>query len=82
MPHNCLECVREKHLKALNENEKRLLMCSNCAEELTCIDVENRNFCQFVKALVRFNYSEWEYNSHRDEDESFFMAMKIYFCAR
>ena len=60
----CIHCVKDKHLKKLIETEGRNDTCSICSENVKSIDYENSNFFYLVKALVRFHYSEWEYNTH------------------
>lgn len=74
MPNICHECVREKHLRTLIEREGVVAQCTNCEEKTVCLDVESPHFFQLVKALVRFHYSEWDYNPHwgGDEYESLF----------
>lgn len=83
MLHICIKCVREHHIKMLIEREGKISNCSNCGEELMCVDVEDPNFFQLVKALVRFHYSEWDYNHHWGGDgyESLFYGDENIFFA-
>jgi RES domain-containing protein len=84
MQYICQKCVREKHLKKLIELEGKTAKCSNCGEEFKCIDIMNPSFFQLVKALVRFHYSEWEYNHHLGGDgydSLFYSNANIFFAA-
>jgi len=60
----CIKCVKDSHLKALIDLEGIQGTCSLCDEKDISLDSESNCFFQLVKALVRYNYSEWEYNTH------------------
>lgn len=60
----CIDCVKESHLKELVEKEGKKGDCTMCGSVSQCIDTNNNRFFQLIKALIRFNYSEWEYNTH------------------
>ncbi|PSU56084.1 RES family NAD+ phosphorylase [Photobacterium phosphoreum] len=66
----CIKCVKDKHLKKLIENKGSLSRCTICSEDnIKTIDYENDDFFQLVKAVLRYNYSEWEYNTHMGGDD-------------
>ena len=64
MPNVCAECIKHPYLKLFVQKEGSKIACSLCGEMRTAIDAENRKFFQLVKALIRINYSEWDYNQH------------------
>ena len=64
MPNICVNCVKESHLKQLVRNEGADDVCSLCGDKSLVINSENQRFFQLTKALVRFHYSEWDYNPH------------------
>jgi len=74
MSHICVDCVKDKNIKELITISKLINTCSLCNQEQLSIDYENSDFFSLVKAIVRFNYSEWEYNTHwgGDDYESLF----------
>ena len=45
-------------------NEGAAGECSLCSENELVLDSENVRFFKLTKALVRFHYSEWDYNEH------------------
>ena len=64
MPNICVECVKDQHLKMLVQQEGVIGDCSLCGEKQPILDSDSDRFFQLTKALVRFFYSEWEYNTH------------------
>lgn len=56
--------MRDRNLKILIERQGQDATCLNCGDYVRCLDTEDKNFFQLVKALVRFYFSEWEYNHH------------------
>jgi RES domain-containing protein len=64
VPQLCVACVRDRNLKALIERQGIDSTCVNCGETRRCLDTESDDFFQLTKALVRFHFSEWEYNTH------------------
>ena len=70
----CIECVKDKNLKQLILKKNSKSICTICEENNLSIDFEDRDFFLLVKAVLRFNYSEWEYNPHwgGDDYESLF----------
>lgn len=73
----CIECVKDMHLKKLIESRGSNHTCAICGENHKHIDSEDDDFFQLVKTLVRFNYSEWDYNHHLGGDgyESLFYGV-------
>lgn len=64
MPNICISCVKDDHLKQLIENEGSSGKCSLCSTNNLVLDTENTRFFQLTKALIRFYFSEWDYNEH------------------
>ncbi|WP_324743010.1 RES family NAD+ phosphorylase [Pseudomonas veronii] len=64
MPNICIRCVKDSSLKQLINDEGSLGECSLCSSNELVLDAESRRFFQLTKALVRFHYSEWDYNHH------------------
>lgn len=64
MPNICINCVKDVHLKQLINNKGASGKCSLCGSDNLVLDSENQSFFQLTKALVRFYYSEWDYNTH------------------
>lgn len=60
----CVECVKDKNIKKLIIKNGSKNTCTLCEEEHLSIDFEDRDFFSLVKAVLRFNFSEWEYNRH------------------
>lgn len=60
----CENCVIEAHLKEFIEINGKIDNCTFCNSETIVCDFEQDNFYQFLKALVRYHYDEWEYNDH------------------
>ncbi len=64
MSNVCIACVKEKSLKDLVFKTGSRTTCTLCGENNLSLHYEDRNLFSLVKAIVRFNYSEWEYNTH------------------
>jgi hypothetical protein len=64
----CVECVKDKNIKKLIIKNGSKNTCTLCEEEHLSIDFEDSDFFSLVKAVLRFNFSEWEYNSHWGAD--------------
>ncbi len=60
----CLECAKDVRLKKLIEKLNRNGVCTCCNNENFVIDVDSNEFVQMTKALIRYHYSEWDYNEH------------------
>lgn len=60
----CVECVKDKNIKKLIIKNGSKNTCTLCEEEHLSIDFEDSDFFSLVKAVLRFNFSEWEYNRH------------------
>lgn len=60
----CVDCIREPHLKKLVEEEGENGNCTSCGSVTQSIDTSYNRFFQLIKALIRFHYSEWDYNTH------------------
>ena len=69
MPQVCIACVRDSNLKTLIYRSGSDSSCVNCGEKSRCLDTESHSFFQLIKALVRFYFSEWEYNPHWGGDD-------------
>lgn len=64
MPNICIDCVKDHHLEDLIRKEGSIGQCSMCGGNGQVIDVESQHFFQLTKALVRYYFSEWDYNRH------------------
>jgi len=73
MPQICLRCVKDESLKTLVTKIGILKNCTLCGEKVISVDYENRNLFLLVKAILRFHYSEWEYNPHWGGDNYEFL---------
>jgi RES domain-containing protein len=60
----CNKCVKDIRLKKLIESINRKDFCSSCGNSEFIIDVDSNEFIQMTKALIRYHYSEWDYNEH------------------
>ena len=62
----CIDCVKAEQLKRLiSEKGEVVSVCAVCGSEtVLSLDCEDNDFCQLFKALIRFHYTEWEYNHH------------------
>ena len=60
----CIECAKDIRLKKLIQTINRKDVCSCCGNTEFVIDIDSNEFVQMIKALVRYHYSEWDYNEH------------------
>jgi hypothetical protein len=65
----CRDCVKEHHLKEYIENLKEIEECSFCNSKTYVCDYESKDFYNLLKSLIRYHYSEWDYNSHWGGEE-------------
>ncbi|ELA8383156.1 RES family NAD+ phosphorylase [Vibrio parahaemolyticus] len=66
----CIECVKDKNLQKFVSDNSVNGTCSVCEIDNTkVVDYESNEFFQQVKSVIRFNFSEWEYNRHMGGDE-------------
>ncbi len=64
MPNICVDCVKEPHLKELITKGGSSGECTICGSNGQVLDSEGNRFFQLTKALVRYHFSEWDYNHH------------------
>ncbi|MCD9554586.1 RES domain-containing protein [Photobacterium carnosum] len=65
----CVECAKDQNLKHFIENRGITGDCTICQNNaVKVVDYENDEFFQLIKSILRFNYSEWEYNTHLGGD--------------
>ncbi|MBP1222337.1 RES family NAD+ phosphorylase [Flavobacterium sp. 1355] len=60
----CIECAKDIRLKKLIKRINKKGLCSCCENNEFIIDVDSNEFIQIIKALIRYHYSEWDYNEH------------------
>jgi RES domain-containing protein len=60
----CVECVKDIRLKKLIQRNSKKGLCNCCDNYNYVIDVDSNEFIQMTKALIRYHYSEWDYNEH------------------
>lgn len=60
----CIECAKDIRLKKLIRNNGVKGLCTCCENNEFIIDVEGNEFIQMIKALIRYHFSEWDYNKH------------------
>lgn len=60
----CPDCVKDKRYKLLIEQNNTNGKCTCCGKQNSVIDVDSNDFIQMTKALIRYHYSEWDYNEH------------------
>lgn len=60
----CIECAKDVRLKKLIKRISKEGLCSCCENNEFSIDVDSNEFTQMIKALIRYHYSEWDYNEH------------------
>ncbi|EIT7139513.1 RES family NAD+ phosphorylase [Vibrio parahaemolyticus] len=66
----CIECVKDQNLQAFINDNSISGTCGICGNTNTkVVDYETNEFFQLVKSVIRFNFSEWEYNRHMGGDE-------------
>ncbi|MDR6521203.1 RES family NAD+ phosphorylase [Variovorax atrisoli] len=64
MPLVCIDCAKEPNIKALIKADGQLGRCEICTEDGRVHPSSNNRFFQLCKALIRFHYNEWDYNTH------------------
>lgn len=69
----CIECVKDIRLKKLIEKTNNVGICTCCESENYIINVDSNEFIQMTKALIRYHYSEWNYNIHFGGDEYYML---------
>lgn len=60
----CLECAKDIRLKKLIVSIDNKKMCTCCENTNYTINVDSNEFIQMTKSLIRYHYSEWDYNEH------------------
>ncbi len=65
----CLDCVKDKRYKLLIKKNNTNGICTCCGNQHYVIDIDSNDFIQMTKALIRYHYSEWDYNRHFGGDE-------------
>ena len=62
----CVNCCKANQLKNLIITKGVLVdKCDICgSSNIKALDCEDNNLIQLFKALIRYNYSEWDYNTH------------------
>ena len=73
----CIDCVKDLSLKkVISRKGIDNNICDVCHETRRGTDANNNLFQQLFKALIRFHYHEYEYNTHWGGDslESFFYS--------
>jgi hypothetical protein len=79
----CIECAKDENLKKLIEKNGVIGRCGLCGENHVSLDYGDRDLFSLIKAVLRFNFSEWDYNIHWGGDgyESLFYGNdNIFFC--
>ena len=65
MPLICIDCVKDWSLKKLiSSSGIDGTECDVCHGPSKAIDADSNAFRQLFKALIRYHYNEWEYNTH------------------
>jgi Zn ribbon nucleic-acid-binding protein len=65
----CPACVKHDSFRALiNDYGEDSRTCSLCGQTRRTIDVSLPAFVQLAKSLVRYFFSEWQYNEHHGGD--------------
>ena len=79
----CINCAKDLNLISfINQHGVTITECSICnSKDVLAIDQENHNIEQLIRALIRFNADEWDYNTHvgGDQLESFMISNKLIF---
>lgn len=65
----CIGCVKDIRLKKLIEKLNSIEVCTCCGNKSYTINVDSNEFIQMTKALLRYHYSEWDYNTHFGGDQ-------------
>ncbi|TDD75630.1 RES family NAD+ phosphorylase [Flavobacterium caseinilyticum] len=60
----CIECAKDIRLKKLIQIINTKGFCTCCGNTKYIIDIYSNEFIQMTKALIRYHYSEWDYNEH------------------
>lgn len=60
----CIQCVKDIRFKKLIQSISQKGFCNCCENNDYVIDVDSNEFTQMTKALIRYHYSEWDYNEH------------------
>lgn len=60
----CTHCAKAPSIKALIESTGTVRTCDLCLLEALSIDSSCNDLNQLCKALIRFNFNEWDYNPH------------------
>lgn len=62
----CIDCCKSDQLKSLiQENGSIVDKCNICgSSNIEALDCEEHDFAQLFKAMIRYHYSEWDYNRH------------------
>lgn len=60
----CTECAKDIRLKKLIEMIGIKGDCTCCEKNGFIIEVESNEFTQMIKSLIRYHFSEWDYNEH------------------
>lgn len=70
MPKLCTSCFQDSELKALvNEEGLQIESCAICeSSNVPAMDCESTKLRSLFRALYRYHFSEWEYNSHMGGD--------------
>lgn len=70
MPFICIDCVKDASLKKLvTRYGTDSVVCDLCHRTLKAINAGSNLFQQLFKALIRYHFNEWEYNTHWGGDE-------------
>ena len=70
MPKLCTNCFRDNELRALiNEEGLQIERCAICdSSDVPAMDCESTQLRSLFRALYRYHFSEWEYNTHMGGD--------------
>lgn len=65
----CSKCIKDKKIIKFLENnqyKRHRRTCSICNSKIGCykIDDEDESFYNFFRAIIRYHYSELDYNRH------------------
>lgn len=79
----CTDCVKDIRYKKLIIGLNNKDLCTCCQNKNYVIDTDSSDFIQMTKALIRYHYSEWDYNHHFggvnfinffEEDDNIFLS--------
>jgi len=70
MPYICSNCAKDQHLKILIDQEGEIISaCDIChSSNVKGLDCKNASLRSLFRALLRYHYSEWQYNIHMGGD--------------